>query len=123
MNGNSFILDTNIVLYLLSGNTTIAETVDEANIYISFITQLELLGYKGITQKELQKIRAFLSECTVIDINDEIKKNTIAIKQKFNAKLPDSIIAATSQFLSIPLLTADKGFSKMTNVSILLYEE
>lgn len=70
MSGNSFLLDTNIVLYLLTGNSTVAEIVDGSQCYISFITQLELLGYKGISSKEQQKIKAFLAECIIVDINE-----------------------------------------------------
>jgi predicted nucleic acid-binding protein len=123
MSGNSFVLDTNIVLYLLSGSTTVAEIVDGAQTYVSFVTQLELLGYKGISKREQQKVKAFLADCTIVDITEEIKKNTIVIKQKYQIKLPDSIIAATAQFLDVPLLTADKGFSKLTDLNIALYQE
>jgi|688.fasta_scaffold1475370_1 predicted nucleic acid-binding protein len=123
MSGNSFVLDTNIVLYLLSGNTTVAEIVDGSQCYISFITQLELLGYKDISSKEQQKVKAFLVDCIIVDITEEIKKNTIALKQKYQIKLPDSIIAATAQFLEIPLLTADKGFIKLSGLNIALYQE
>lgn len=45
MSGPNFLIDTNIALYLLSGNTTIAEIINGSQVYISFITQLELLGY------------------------------------------------------------------------------
>lgn len=123
MSGNSFVLDTNIVLYLLSGNVTVAEIIDGSQSYVSFITQLELLGFKGITNKEQQKIRSFLAECIVVDITEEIKNKTIAIKQTSHLKLPDSIIAATAQFLEIPLLTADKDFEKLTELNIILYQE
>jgi predicted nucleic acid-binding protein len=37
--------------------------------------------------------------------------------------LPDSIIAATSIVLEIPLLTADKGFRKINKLNLALYEE
>lgn len=123
MNGNSFLLDTNIVLYLLSGNTTVEEIIHGSQLYVSFVTQLELLGYKGITAKEQQHIKNFLGECIIVDITEEIKKNTISIKQKHQVKLPDSIIAATASFLEIPLLTADKGFAKITALNVALYEE
>lgn len=81
MSGNSFVLDTNIVLYLLSGNSTVAEIVDRSQTYVSFVTQLELLGYKGISSKEQQKGKAFLADCIIVDITEEIKKNTIALKK------------------------------------------
>lgn len=51
MNGNSFIIDTNIVLYILNGNKELAGLLDEKEIYVSFITELELLGYKGILKR------------------------------------------------------------------------
>ena len=123
MSGNSFVLDTNIVLYLLTGNKTILEIVDGSQIYVSFITQLELLGYKGISSKEQEKIKAFLTDCIIVDITEDIKRNTITLKKKYIIKLPDSIIAATAQFLDIPLLTADKGFAKITDLNIALYKE
>jgi predicted nucleic acid-binding protein len=123
MSGNSFVLDTNIILYLLSGNTTIAEIVDGSQCYVSFVTQLELLGYKGISDLEQQIVKNFLADCIIVDINEDIKKNTIALKQKYSIKLPDSIIAATAQFFDIPLLTADKGFSNIMDVNIALYQE
>ncbi len=123
MSGRNFLVDTNIALYLLSGNKTIAEIIDGSQLYVSFITQLELLGFKGITTKEQQEVKQFLSECIIIDINEEIKKHTIAIKQKHEIKLPDSIIAATSLFIEIPLLTADKGFRKISQLNLALYEE
>ena len=123
MNGRSFLIDTNIALYLLSGNKTIANILDGSQLYISFITQPELLGYKGITSKEQQIIKLFLNECIIIDINEEIKKTTIQIKQKHQIKLPDSIIAATALFIEIPLLTADKEFKKISKLNLALLEE
>jgi predicted nucleic acid-binding protein len=53
MNGNSFLLDSNVILYLLSGNKTVTAILEGTQPYVSFITQLELLGNKGITQKDL----------------------------------------------------------------------
>lgn len=43
MSGNKFLIDTNIALYLLSGNKTIANILDGADLYLSFISELELL--------------------------------------------------------------------------------
>jgi len=123
MSGNNFLLDTNIVLYLLSGNVTVAEIIDDSQVYVSFITQLELLGYKGISNRDQQKIKAFLDVCAIVDINEEIKKHTILLRQKYQIKLPDSIIAATSRYLNIPLLTADKEFKKLSDLNIVLYQE
>jgi predicted nucleic acid-binding protein len=42
MNGDSLLIDTNVALYLLSGNKRLAESLNNSQIYISFITELEL---------------------------------------------------------------------------------
>lgn len=55
MSGTKFLLDTNVVLYLLSGDETIAELVNGKQLYISFISELELLGYGEITTLERTK--------------------------------------------------------------------
>ena len=123
MNGRSFLVDTNIALYLLCGDVTIANILDSSTIYLSFITQLELLGYSGISSSEHKKVKSFINDCVVVDITEDIKIKTITIRQNYKLKLPDCIIAATAQFLDIPLLTADKDFMKIKNFNITFYED
>ncbi|MFK7833276.1 MAG: hypothetical protein AB8B52_08370 [Winogradskyella sp.] len=45
-------MDTNILLYLLNGAETLAELLNEKQLFISVITELELLGFQGITQNQ-----------------------------------------------------------------------
>ncbi len=123
MNGNSLFVDTNIVLYLLAGDETIADLLNGRHIFVSFITELELLGYKDIKAGDLKRIENFLSDSTIIDINSEIKKIATGLSKSHKIKLPDAIIAATSFYVNLPFLTADKGFLKLTELNILLYEK
>ncbi len=44
MNGNKLFLDTNIILDLLNGDETLAEFLNGKQLYISVITELELLA-------------------------------------------------------------------------------
>ena len=44
---------------------------------------------------------------TTINLTDEIKKETIALRRTARRKLPDCIVAATTIFLNATLLTAD----------------
>jgi predicted nucleic acid-binding protein len=123
MNGNSIFLDTNIVLYLLSGNDTIADFLNDKTVFLSFITELELLGYKEISAEELSKVESLLADSTIIDINSEIKKIVVELRKSNKIKLPDAIIAATSHYLNIPIMTSDKELAKLTDLNILLYEK
>lgn len=123
MNGNSLFVDTNILLYLLSGDATIAELLNEKHIYVSFVTELELLGYAGLSAIDLKAIQGIFQEVTIIDINAEIKKEVIALRKQYKLKLPDAIIAATAAVHHLPLLTADKQFSQISALNLLLYEK
>lgn len=123
MSGRNFLIDTNIALYLLKGNSTVTELLDGNHVFVSFITELELLSFKGISTKEKQAVKNFLNECSIIDINHEIKELTISIRQRYGTKLPDSIIAATSIYLDMPLISADKGFRKISDLTLALFEE
>lgn len=114
-------LDTNIVLYLLSGDKTVAEVINEKQVYISFITELELLGYTGITEVEEERINSFLEECGIVNITEQIKEKTIELRRAYKLKLPDCIIAATSEYLGLPLMTADDDFKKVEEINVVHY--
>ena len=123
MNGNKLFLDTNIILYLLNGDETLAELLNQKQFYISVITELELLAYKGITEEEQEVIENFVSQCKVITINGAIKKETIRIRKTYNTKLPDSIIIATALYLDLPLITSDIEFKKVEELTLIQYEK
>lgn len=89
---------------------------------MSFISQLELLGFRGITHRQQHEISRFISDCIVIDINDEIKREVIELRKSSKLKLPDAIVLATARFLSLPLLTADFDFGYISSPEILIYK-
>jgi predicted nucleic acid-binding protein len=122
MNGNSILLDTNIVLYLLNGEETLIPLLENKNLFLSFITQLELSGSRNLRPDDILKIKQFISECTFIDITPEIKEYSINIRQKYNLKLPDCIIIATSLWLNIPLITADKDFTRVDFADLIYFK-
>ena len=106
----------------MNGDTTIAELLDGRDVYIFFITELELLGFQDITKEERSIIQDFLSNCIIIDLNQSIKEITIDLKQSYKLKLPDAIIAATSQYMNLPLISADKGFEGISDQQFIKYE-
>ena len=122
MNGNKLFLDTNIILYLLNGDETLAEFLNGKQLYISVITELELLAYKGITEQEEKVILDFISQCKIINITSVVKQETIRIRKAYNTKLPDSIIIATALYLDLPLITADIDFKQVDELILIHYE-
>lgn len=122
MNGNKLFVDTNIVLYFLKGDPEVVELISDKDLIISVITEIELLSFPHLSAENEQQIRNLLKNCTILDLKQEIKDLTVEFRRKYKIKLPDSIIAASAYFEKIPLLTSDKGFKKMEELDILIYE-
>ena|ERR1700754_1543711 len=123
MSGKEILVDTNILLYLLSGNDTIEQILQGKTIYISFITELELLGFRNISEKEEKQIHNLLNDCSIISINNRLKEKYIDIRKTHNLKLADSIIAATAIAFDLPLITADKQFKNIKKLKLIAYEK
>ena len=116
-----FIADTNFLIYVHEGNK-IVEPFLEYNFGISFITEVELLGFKGITKTEEIKLKKLLIDCFLIEWNTTIKEQTIELRKKYTLKLPDAVIASSAIVYGIPLVTADMAFSKIEELDLVLIE-
>lgn len=113
MSGSSFlVLDTNVVLYHLGGR--LLKPLEKKQYIISIITEIELLSYSSIEADEINAIQNFVSDVTVVELKNLLKIETIALRKKYNLKVPDAIVAATALKLDCPLLNNDK---KLLNVS------
>ena len=119
MSGTDYLADTNAVLYFLSGNECMKLYIS-SRFAFSVISEMELLSYQKITEDEEKKIRNFLGVCTPFGITEEIKNRAIQIRRKYQTKLPDAIIAATAIEKGLPLITADDGFRKITELDLRL---
>jgi predicted nucleic acid-binding protein len=118
MNGiSTAVLDTNAAISILNDGV-FSKRLDEAfprNIrVISVITQIELLGYPGITEKAETAIRSFLSEIPIISIESDIVELAIQIRRvKPSLKLPDAVIAVTAIDFEAILVTNDSDLLKL----------
>jgi len=122
MSGDSIVVDTNILIYLLNGNKRIYDLLDGNSIWVSCITEMELLGFPELTQKDYLQIKSLLDECRLVDLNRNIKDIAIDLRRKTRLKLPDAIVAATAIFLDYPLLTADKIFANIPDLTPFIIE-
>ena len=68
-----FFADTNFLIYLHEGNK-IVEPFLPFNFAISFVSEVELLGFKGITKKDEEKLKSLIQDCLLIEWNPEIKE-------------------------------------------------
>ena len=116
-----FIADANFLIYIHEGNK-IVEPFLEYNCGVSFISEIELLGYPGISKSEETKLKLLLNDCFQIEWNNKIQDQTFELKKKYSIKLPDAIIAATCLLYKTPLVTADKGMSKVKELDLILID-
>lgn len=121
MNGSKYLVDTNVLLYVITGNRAVFEYINE-RFFISEITEIELLGNKGITDLQLKYRTKIIENCTIVGLSEYIKRLTIQLKQNYTLKIPDAIIAATAIYLNLPLLTADKDFKKIKELDLILIQ-
>jgi len=122
MIGDRILIDTNIIINLLNGIEGIKPFLKGRELCVSIITEMELLSYTGIQANDIKIIKTFLSECIIIDINNEIKELAITLRRRTKMKLPDSIIAASAIYMEIPLFTADKAFKRFNDLTCVIIE-
>src|ERR1051326_1060078 len=113
MNGTSYLPDTNIIVYALTGVESVLPYLEE-DCFISVITEIEILGVTGIEKRELSVRKSAIDYCTIIPLTNSIKNEAIRLKQQFKVKLPDAIIAASALVGAYMLITADKGFKRFS---------
>jgi predicted nucleic acid-binding protein len=95
----------------------------EFDFSYSEITEMELLGKIKIWKLEISYINEVLQSCMQLNFDYRIKTKAIEMKQKYKIKLPDAIIASTAIINNLPLLTADKGFSIIKELNLILIDE
>jgi predicted nucleic acid-binding protein len=119
MNGLDLLVDTNVLIYTMEEHPSVKGLLSCSPV-ISVISEIELLGKKGITDTEINKLLTLLDGFPIVSLSDDIKNATISLKQRYTIKTPDAIIAATAQTLGLTLITADKGFSKIEDINVIL---
>lgn len=111
MSGNRYVLDTNAVIQLLKGNTEVLHLISGSDfLAISVITQLEFLGFAGISYEDELLFTAFKERVEVIDVaasDSALMESIASLRVNTSLKLPDAIIFATARSVDAILITAD----------------
>src|SRR5258705_13092569 len=119
MSGTNYLVDTNFLIYLLNGNASVKPYLNDS-LFLSEITEMELLGVKDIPQLVLKTRTALIDNCFLVNFNSDIKEIAIHIKQKASIKLPDAIIAASALYMGMPLISADKDLTRVEGLDLIL---
>ena len=109
--GIKYLWDTNTAIYYLQqqfppgAEKFIDDLITEEQPVISAITEIELLCWKTVTEKDLELLHNFINDALVIELEHAIKLKTAAIRKVQRIKLPDAIIAATALIYDLTLVT------------------
>jgi predicted nucleic acid-binding protein len=120
MSGDRIVVDTSLIINLFNGIYEVQELITDRNLFVSIISEIEVLSFPNITAKDSELLKGFLSECYIVDIEPAIKDITIDIRTRFKVKLPDAVIAATAIYFDLPLFTMDKGFQKIADLQAVI---
>jgi predicted nucleic acid-binding protein len=122
--GSKYLIDTNILIYFLNGemplNNEVRAAMFATNFSISSITVAELLSWKGLSAYDADNIMRALESVRIISADANICAQAGKIRRKWNIKLGDAIIAATSLNEGLTLVTNDlSDFKQMNDLSII----
>ncbi|MGB7511879.1 MAG: type II toxin-antitoxin system VapC family toxin [Pelodictyon phaeoclathratiforme] len=111
-----YLLDTNAIIYLLNGH--LATPLPKGQYSVSIITEIELLSFHALSDKEEQLITDLLQQMDKISLTDEVSRKAINLRRSNKKlKLPDAVIAATAIIKNAILLTNDHIFSAVVGLN------
>ncbi len=121
----AYTLDTNAILYYLKDDLNAVSLLreifsQEAPLYISAITELELFAYSSLSPQEEALIEELLTTISIIPLDSHIARLGSFIRRQYRLKVPDSVIAATAVHTGSTLVTRNtRDFKKVTTLSLL----
>lgn len=110
-----FLLDTNAIIHLLSGN--LIQPLPAGRHGVSIISEIELLSFPSLSETEEQSIHAFLALLEHVPLDSAVRDQAVVLRRKHGLKLPDAIIAATTMVWNATLLTNDQRLLQMTELT------
>jgi predicted nucleic acid-binding protein len=115
--GQGFLIDTNVVIATLgnklpSDGAAFIKTIPPN---ISVITQIELVGWYGVSASDLNPLTDFVNKATIFPLDPAIVQQTIILRQYHKIKTPDAIIAATALIHGLSLVTRNVSDFKLIN--------
>ena len=115
------IIDTNIVIKGLEGHPRAVDIMDGNFCFISFITEIELLSFRGSAEqrKFIQKI---IPSFFIHPYSSKIQDRVIKIRRSLSIKIPDAFIAASALDLTIPFFSNDRVFKSIHGLNFIHVE-
>ena len=114
MEEEKFLIDSNIIIYHLDGKIPEKQRpkvrrIFETSFIISTVSNIEVLGWHKLSERDTNKTEIFLSNATVIYLDKIVERKSIDLKRNYNIETPDSIIGATAILNNLILVTRNEN--------------
>jgi predicted nucleic acid-binding protein len=122
--GTRFLLDTNTVIYYTKNDlpdkaATFLDAQISKGVFLSVISEIELLGWQFPSVEAEAIMEAFINDCVVAKLPRSVVLKAIEIRKTRKIKLPDAIIAATALVHDLTLIS--RNDSDFKNIQSLKY--
>jgi predicted nucleic acid-binding protein len=122
----TLLLDTNVLIYhirlALTDEVTqqLGEALKAGRAFISVITRIEMLAWKGHSDESLRQTTDLISLLPELPMSEAVIEQAIRIRKTFGLKLPDAVIAATALAHGLQLMTANESdFKRVVGLELL----
>jgi predicted nucleic acid-binding protein len=119
------LLDTNLLIYHLNMallpqiTQQLGEALKMQQAFISVITRIEMLAWKGHTDESLRQTTNLIEQLPELALSEAVIAQAIRIRKAHALKLPDAVIAATALAHSLQLVTANEAdFKRVDGLSL-----
>jgi toxin FitB len=114
------LLDSNIIIYSYQPNFAyLKPLVLDPDNAVSAISQLEILGFHGISIDEETFCTTVFKLLQIVPISDVVLAKAIELRKTYKMKLGDSIVAATALVDNREIYTRNIGdFIKIPNLIV-----
>ncbi len=113
--GSKVVLDSNAIIYYVKGENSLEHIIENNLLFASIISEIEVFGYE-MSANQVQYFTELFEDITLQPITNDIKRKAIYFKRVYNLKTADSIVAATAYSLNLPLISADRIYSRVEEI-------
>jgi len=120
-----YTLDTNAIIYYLDEEPTVVPLLEpilgqEMAIFVSVVTELELLSHPGLTEKDMAAIQQLLTSVVIFPLESRLAQLAGALRRQYHLKTPDSVVAATALLTRTTLVTRNiRDFQGIDGLALL----
>jgi predicted nucleic acid-binding protein len=120
-----YTLDTNAIIYYMDEDPTVLPLLEpilgqDMAIFVSVVTELELLSHPGLTEEDMAAIQQLLTSVVIFPLESRLAQLAGALRRQYHLKTPDSVVAATALLTRTTLVTRNiRDFQGIDGLSLL----